>query len=288
MIRFLFLAIALAATGMSCGTPSGEAEGAVLRFSAIPDEKPTEQAERFQPVADYLAEALGIEVDYVPVNTYSASVQAFKNGDIHMAWFGGLSGVQARLAVSGSQAIAQGREDPLYFSYFIANKNTGLEPGDDFPRGSEGMKFTFGSPGSTSGRLMPEFFIRQFSGRSPEDFFGTVGFSGNHPATIAAVDSGTFDIGALSYKTYDRASPEEKANTFILWKTPVYADYNLTVSPGLDETFGSGFTERLTAVFLAMPPELCDLSFSRSSMIPASNSDFLQIERTAKDLDLAR
>ena len=288
---FALLGCGDAADKSDSGGGSGAGNGSakpVLKFSAIPDEKPTENAERFRPVAKYLAGALGIEVEYVPVRDYSASVQAFKTGDIHFAWFGGLSGVQARLAVPGAQAIAQGVEDPEYFSYFIANKKTGLKRGDEFPTGSKGMKFTFGSEGSTSGRLMPEFFIREATGGAPKDYYPTVGFSGNHPATIAAVNSGAYDIGALSYKTYDKASPEEKANALIIWKTPVYADYNLTAHPDIDKAFGPGFTGKLKQAWLAMPKDLCEKSFSRSGMIEAKNSDFQAIEDTAKSLDLAR
>jgi len=90
----LFVAISFVGCGNSEGGAGGTTEDAtrVLRFSAIPDEKPTERSERFQPVADYLAGALGVKVEYVSVDDYSASVQAFKTGDIQFAWFGGLSG----------------------------------------------------------------------------------------------------------------------------------------------------------------------------------------------------
>jgi len=150
------------------------------------------------------------------------------------------------------------------------------------------MKFSFGSEGSTSGRLMPEFFIRKFAGRAPREFFGTVGFSGNHPATIAAVNSGAYDVGAVNYKTFDKTAPEAKANTLIIWKTPEYADYNLTAHPDLDPKFGKGFTDRLQEAWLAMPKALCEKSFSRSGMIEARNSGFQAIEDTARSLDLAR
>jgi len=282
----LLLALTLGSCGRSDGGP--QESGPVFRFSAIPDEKPTDQEARFQPVADYLAETLGVAVEYVPVNQYSASVQAFKNDDVQAAWFGGLSGVQARLAVEGATAIAQGDADPHYYSYFIANVDTGLEPGSDFPLDALGMKFTFGSEGSTSGRLMPEAFIREATGRSPKEFFSAVGFAGNHPATLAAVQSGAFDIGALNYKVYDAAKPDEKDHTRIIWRTPSYADYNFTVHGDLDETFGAGFTERLTRAWIAMPSGLCERSFSRDHMIPARNEDFAQLEETAKALDLAR
>jgi len=280
-----------ASDGDAAGSPSsgGAAKAdAVFVFSAIPDEKLAEQEERFDAVAKYLAGELGVNVEYKAVNDYAASVTAFTNGDIHAAWFGGLSGVKARLAVDGARAIAQGDKDPKYYSYFIAHNDTGLERSDGFPMGAEGMTFTFGSRGSTSGRLMPEFFIRENTGKAPEDFFSQVGFSGTHDGTLAAVNTGTFQVGATNYGVFDRAEPAEKANVFILWTTPYYADYNFTIRPNLDETFGEGFTKKLEAAWLAMPSNLCDESFSRDSMIPAKNADFGKIEQTARKLGLVR
>jgi len=224
----------------------------------------------------------------VPVNDYAASVQAFKNSDVQGAWFGGLSGVQARLAVPGSEAIVQGDTDPTFYSYFIAHKDAGLESGDEFPMGAAGKSFTFGSEGSTSGRLMPEYFIREATGKAPGDFFGKVGFSGTHPATLAQVNSGAVEVGVLNYTVYDKATAEEKANTVVIWKTPTYADYNFTVRADVDDTFGKGFKGKLTAALLAMPPELCRACFTRDKLIPASNEDFMGIEETAKSLGLAR
>ncbi|MHC4450327.1 MAG: phosphate/phosphite/phosphonate ABC transporter substrate-binding protein, partial [Planctomycetota bacterium] len=183
VLSLVFVCLTLA----GCGGQPDEGE-IVFRFSAIPDEKPTENEVRFAPVAEYLAEKLGVKVEYKAVTNYSGSVQAFKNGDIDAAWFGGLSGVQARLAVKGSEAIAQGAEDPNFYSYFIAHKDSGLKPSDAFPKAAAGKKFTFGSAGSTSGRLMPEFFIREQTGKEPKKFFSEVGFAKNHPGTLAAVN----------------------------------------------------------------------------------------------------
>ena len=66
-----------------------------FRFTAIPDEDQARLVERFSQVADYLEQRLGVEVEYVPVKSYSAAVTAFRNDQVQLAWFGGLSGVQA-------------------------------------------------------------------------------------------------------------------------------------------------------------------------------------------------
>lgn len=82
-----------------------------FRFTAIPDQDTARLKERFDKIAEYLSDILGISVEYVPVKSYAASVAAFKNNEVQLAWFGGLSGVKARRGVPGSKAIAQGEED---------------------------------------------------------------------------------------------------------------------------------------------------------------------------------
>ncbi len=176
-----------------CGGGSDEAETPVLRYTAIPDQNSTELIQRFQPLTAYLSEKLEVPVEYVPARDYQASVEMFRNGDIMLAWFGGLTGVQARNAVPGAEAIAQGQADPQYYSYFIAHQSTGLERSEEFPTALADLTFSFGSESSTSGRLMPEYFIKQNTGKSPLEFFAQpFGFSGSHDKTCKLVESGQF------------------------------------------------------------------------------------------------
>ena len=189
-----------------CGGGGGEkaaSQTAVLKFTAIPDQNTTLLQERFAPMAAHLSQVLGVPVEYVPARDYQASVEMFRNGDVHLAWFGGLTGVQARAAVPGARAIAQGKADPEFYSYIIANASTGLEKSDDFPMGIRDLTFTFGSESSTSGRLMPEHFIRTLGGAAPAEFFSQpFGFSGSHDKTgrhcPADDPNGKLDIVAAS------------------------------------------------------------------------------------------
>mgnify|MGYP001204773752 CR=1 FL=1 len=143
-------------------------------FTAIPDQDTARLEERFGKIAKYLTNELGVEVKYIPVKSYSASVEAFKNNQVQLAWFGGLSGVKARLSVPGSKAIAQGKNDPYFHSYFIANSSIDLKFTDEFPNKIKGKTFTFGSKGSTSGRLMPEFYLREnFKGNIEKEYLMT-------------------------------------------------------------------------------------------------------------------
>ncbi|SPF81623.1 Phosphate-import protein PhnD [Pseudoprimorskyibacter insulae] len=260
-----------------------------LYFSAIPDEDETALIARFEKVADYLEGALGVDVQFVPVKSYAASVTAFRNDQVQLAWFGGLTGVQARRLSPGAKAIAQGVEDQTFVTYFIANKALGLTPSDTFPEGIEGRTFTFGAKTSTSGRLMPEFHIRQETGKSPEDLFAKVGFSGDHSQTLRLVASGAWDVGALNYSVYDKAEAEgapQADDAVVIWKTPPYPDYNWTIRGDVDARFGDGFSDKVQAALIGLTDADVLASFPRSGFIPAQDSDYQPIEDVATELGL--
>jgi len=285
-------ALAALALSASCGESSASGPGQVLRFTAIPDANTTELTAKYAALADYLAGELGIEVQYVPTIDYQASVEAFKNGDVQLAWFGGLTGAQAREAVAGARAIAQGKVDPVYKSYFIANAASGLSPSEEFPMDLEGKKFCFGSESSTSGRLMPEYFIREHTGKAPGEFFAEIHFSGDHDKTASLVADGTYDAGALSYKKYDELVADGKldaAQCFVIWTTPEYADYNWTAHPGLDTTLGAGFVERVQEALVGMKDPACLKALMREEgLIAASNQDFESLRELAAELGFLR
>ena len=288
---FLLLSLSLSAPSCSGGAESGDPDADVptLRFTAIPDTNSTELEAKFKPVADYLSTTLGVPVEYVATADYGASVEYFRNGDVQLAWFGGLSGVQAREKVEGSRAIAQGGSDPNFRTYFIANASTGLTGGEEFPMSFEGRSFTFGSQRSTSGRLMPESFIRDATGKSPEEFFGAApNFSGSHDKTAELVHAGSFETGAVNFKTYDRMVKEGRIDPEvcrIIWVTPGYPDYNWTAHPVLDERYGEGFTDRVQQALLDMKdPALLEAVDRAEGIIPATNDDFEPIAVLAREL----
>ncbi|MCG9713659.1 putative selenate ABC transporter substrate-binding protein [Shewanella insulae] len=257
-------------------------------FTAIPDENESQLKTRFNKVAKYLEAELGVEVNYVPVKSYAAAVTAFRNNQVQLAWFGGLSGVQARRLVPGSQAIAQGYEDQYFKSFFIANASTPLEPSTNFPN-LNGYTFTFGSKGSTSGRLMPQFYIERNMGKQVKDIFTRIGFSGDHSRTIAQVEAGAYQVGAVNYKVWETAVANGTVDTSkvkVIWETPAYPDYQWTVRADADQRFGKGFTEKLTKVLLEMKDPDLLASFPRQSFVEADNADYEPIESVATAIGL--
>jgi len=258
-------------------------------FTAIPDQDESRLQQRFGKVAAYLEKELGIEVKYVPVKSYAAAVTAFRNNQVQLAWFGGLSGVQARSLVDGSEAIAQGFEDQFFTSYLIAHKSTGLTRSDDFPQAIAGKTFTFGSKGSTSGRLMPEYFIRLNLAQPPSAAFERVGFSGDHSRTIALVQSGAFEVGAVNYKVWDRELASGKidpSQVSVIWKTPTYPDYQWSIRGDVDANYGEGFKDKVKQTLLNIDDADILAAFPRQSFINAANHDYQPIKDTAVSIGL--
>lgn len=282
LVRIAAVAVALLA-GLA---PAVAQQRPTLVFTAIPDEDETRLVQRFTAFGKYLEGKLGVPVSYLPVKNYAATVTAFKNNQVQLAWFGGLSGVQARLAVPGSEAIAQGAEDVEFKSYFIAHASTGLKPVTKLGEELVGKTFTFGARGSTSGRLFPEHFLRQaFTGKAPEDVFARVGFSGDHSRTIQLVQSGAFQIGAVNHLVWDSEVKSGKVDTSkvsVIWTTPPYPDYNWSVRGDVDQRFGAGFKARLTTAILGVEDKTLLEHFDRTKFIPAKNSDYEAIELVGK------
>jgi len=291
-ISRLVITLMMAVIIAGCSGNSENGAKPTLKYSAIPDQNTTELIQRFAPLTEYLAQQLGVPVEYVPARDYQASVEMFRNGDIQLAWFGGLTGVQARAAVPGAQAIAQGKADPHYYSYFIANSSTGLDFSPDFPASIADMSFTFGSESSTSGRLMPEFFIKENTGKTPDQFFSQpFGFSGSNDKTCELVESGRFQTGVVNYNVYDRrvANGElDKEVCRVIWTTPFYADYNFTVHPDLEKTYGEGFSKKLQEVLINITDQELLSALPREKLIPARNEEFLGIEAVARELGMLR
>lgn len=263
-------------------------------FTAIPDADESRLQQRFNKVAVYLSEKLNVDVKYIPVKSYGAAVTAFRNDQVQLAWFGGLSGVRARTLVPGSEAIAQGFEDQSFKSYIIAHHSTGLKPNADLSDAfkafnTKDMTFTFGSKGSTSGRLMPEFYLREEFKAAPNDVFSRIGFSGDHSRTIAQVQSGAYQVGAVNFKVWEKELASGKVDTnkvSVIWTTPTYPDYQWTIRNDVDQRFGADFKQLVRKTLLEMnDPDLL-ASFPRQSFIPASNADYAPIENTARAIGL--
>jgi phosphonate transport system substrate-binding protein len=287
LLRLPLVVLAIAASLVAPSAALAQAAG-VLRVSAIPDEAPTELQRKFKPLGDYLRQETGLDVQFIPVTDYAAVVEGLATNKLDLAWLGGFTYVQAHLRTSGGVVpIVQRAEDARFTSRFIVPTSSTAKTLADL----KGKTFAFGAPSSTSGSLMPRYYLLQ-AGIDPERDFKSVAFSGAHDATVAFVAAGRAEAGVLNASVMDKLVETKNANAEkvrVLAVTPPYFDYNWTVRPGLDPAL----TKKLTDAFLKLDPanpamkEIMDLQRA-SKFVATQNSNYDGIEAAARSAGLVK
>ena len=279
--------LAVAALASSLLSAAHADTPAVLRVSAIPDEAPTELQRKFKPLGEYLSQATGMKVVFTPVSDYAAVVESLATRKLDLAWLGGFTYVQAKIRTNGTAIpIVQRAEDAVFTSKFIT-----ADPAIKSLADLKGKTFAFGAPSSTSGSLMPRFFLQQ-DGLNPEKDFKTVAYSGAHDATVAFVAAGKAEAGVLNTSVWDKLVESKKVDTSkvrVFATTPTYFDYNWTVRGDLDPAI----VKKLTAAFLALDPSKPEhkaiMDLQRASKFIATDSkNYDGIEAAAKSAGLLK
>ncbi len=238
----------LATLAMALASVAAAGDRPVLRVSAIPDEAPTELQRKFTPLGDYLSKELEMEVKFVPVTDYAATVEGLAGGHLDLVWYGGFTFIQARRRTGTAIPLVQREEDAHFHSKFIARVGSGVRSLADL----KGKTLGFGSESSTSGHLMPRYFLIK-AGIDPDRDLARYAFSGAHDITARWVESGKVDAGALNESVWAKLVQEKKVDTAkvqVFYTTPDFYDYNWTVRGDLDPAI----VRRLKASFLSLDP----------------------------------
>ena len=266
--------------GWVCGEALAQKALKEFRVSAIPDENPQEMLRIYTPFADYLTTELGMPVKFTPVVDYAATVEGLAAGKLDMVWYGGFTSVQAARRAKGATRIVMRKEDAEFRSEFITRKDAGIKSLKDL----KGKTFSFGSVSSTSGHLMPRYFLLK-AGIAAERDFSKFSFSGAHDATAAWVEAGRVDAGAVNFLVWEKLVQTKKVDrnkVVVFWTTPAYVDYVWTVRGGLDRKL----VERIKQAFLKLDynnrehRKLLDLHRTKG-YIPAKDEDWKGTEEAA-------
>ena len=258
-----------------------------LRVSAIPDEAPTELQRKFKPLGEYLAKQLGMEVKFVPVADYPAVVESLASGRLDLAWLGGFTFVQVHLKDPAATPLVQREQDAQFTSKFIT-ANPDVKSLADL----KGKSFAFGSISSTSGSLMPRYFMLKQDNIKPEDYFGRVAYSGAHDATVAWVQAGKVDGGVLNASVWQKlvdAGKVDTAKVKVFATTPTYFDYNWTVRGNMDPAL----KEKIKQAFLDLDPAnpehkaILDLQ-AASRFIETRPENYVGTEQAAREAGLLK
>ncbi len=205
-IGVLVVAVSLLLVAVGCGSSEGKSQKSTtseiteLRVSFIPTESAEEVLERYQGIIDYLSEELDMKVKPYVATDYTGVIEAMRSQKVDVAWYGPFSYILAAKEAGAEAFVSPIGEDgkDIYYSYFITYKGSGIDSLDDL----KGKSFAFGDPASTSGHLIPRYYLTK-AGLNPEEDM-TVQFSGGHDATALAVKNKKVDAGAMASEVYER------------------------------------------------------------------------------------
>lgn len=217
--------------GCSC-QKSGAGLPPVLKIGILPEERNEALQNRFEPLRIYLSESLDMPCELVWSKDYDEFVEKFGARKIDLAFFGGLTYLQANAAY-GAVPLVTRDIDTRSTSYFVVRADSPIMNIND----CENRALAFGSRRSTSGHLMPRHFLVILE-IVPEEFFSEVHYSGAHDKTVEMVRDGKVDVGVVNSLTFKSMLSDGRAKESefrILWETPPYTGSVWAVQPGLSK-----------------------------------------------------
>ncbi len=262
-----------------------EATPSVLRVGVLPDESVEALHQRYDPLLSHLSAETRLDFRLVPPSDYGELVRLFRDHEVDLAYFGGLTFVQAHI-FHHAEPLVMRDVDTRFTSWFLVRDGDPAHGLADF----KDKVFTFGSRLSTSGHLMPRYFMQTEKQIIPEEFFTEVSYSGAHDKTAYLVRDGTVDMGVANseiIKTMLRDGRLKEKEVRVLWETPPYPDYVWAVHDHFNEDIKTQLRDaflRLDADYAVHDKVLAGMG--AGAFFPAGTSDFLPLKGVAKTLGL--
>lgn len=290
-LTFFWLIAVLTATLLlvaACGNSRSSSESSntqVLRLSMIPTTDPGKIVRESQPLVSYLEKETGAKVELTVPSHYAAVVEALVSDQVDIAYLGGFTFVQASQR-AGVQPLVQRERDRNFHSVFITHSDSGIDDLQDL----KGRRFAFGDVNSTSGHLMPEYFMRQ--NNVDPNVIANAFYSGGHDATALAVANKKVDAGALDETVFEKMTKEGKLDATkvkVFYTTPPYFDYVWAARKGLDPHLAEGFSNALLKLSRedATHKQLLE-SLIATKYLRANNSDYDKLRQAARDAGLLK
>ena len=256
-----------------------------LVFVNVPSGAGDEDLVKFQPILDYVAATVGIEIEYMTVTDYAAVIQAMQFGYADMARLGPFQYVQARIllgAIPIARDIKSNTGEPFYYTLILASSDSAWAQGTVTAEDLQGHSIAYVSPTSTSGSLVPKTLL--FDLGATDDTFSEIYFAGSHAAAISALVNGMVDIACTNEFRYLKAIEAgviaEDDVTIMFKSNPIPTD-PVVIRPGL----GEEMVARLMMAWLTVPAEACE-AFKLYGFAPVLDEDYAPIRAIATALDL--
>ena len=281
--RFMLSLLLAASLSIIAGCHAGTAQA--LRVSMIPTTDPGKMIRESEPLVAYLEKETGAKVEITVPTNYAAVVEAIANDQVDIAYLGGFTYVQASKR-SGVIPLVQRDQDQNFHSLFITHEESGISSLSDL----KGHTFAFGDVNSTSGHLMPEYFMRE-AGVDPEVIKKAI-YTGGHDATALAVANKRVDAGALDETVYQKMVTDGKldsAKAKVFLTSPAFFDYIWVARKGLDPKLQEAFSSAFLKLDAGNAQHTPVLDVMRAKKyVRASDPDYDRLRQAATDAGLLK
>jgi phosphonate transport system substrate-binding protein len=279
------LALVLLLVALGCRGSGGGVPKQVLRLAMIPSTDPGKIVRDSQPLVKYLEKKTASRVELVVPTNYAAVVEAIANDGVDIAYLGGFTFVQASRR-SGVQPLVQRERDQNFHSVFITQPGSGINSLTDL----KGHSFAFGDVNSTSGHLMPAYYMRA-ANVDPSKLSKTL-YTGGHDATALAVVNGRVDAGAMDelVLTNMMAAGKIKADQVrVFYTTPAFFDYVWAARKGLNTEMSDAFAAAFLRLDASNPDDkvLLDL-LNATKYVRAQDSSYDKLRQAAREEGLLK
>jgi phosphonate transport system substrate-binding protein len=257
LLTIILSIVALGVVFASGGSEEGSAASSgrwqddypTLVISAVSSENEADRLARYSHLQDYLSEALGVEVEFFSASDYAGTIEAMAAGKVHIGRFGTASYARAwRVTEGGVRAVLCDLNpdgSSGYHSVIWVREDSPYQSIEDL----EGQSLAFADPNSTSGFLVPTYYLTTAENKPPTEYFGETGFAGNHEGAILALLDGTFDAAANWYTNDERSNVQRMAAKGmiedgllrVIWKSPLITNGPYAVLEDLPQSLVDDF-----------------------------------------------
>ena len=215
----------IAAVVLWAGAASAEEELKELTIGIIPTESSSSAMKGFEPFRADMEKALGIPVKLFMAPDYAGVIEGMRFNKVQIAWFGNKSAIEAVNRADGEVFVqtVDVSGNPGYWSLIVVHKDSPFNSIDDIIQNGKTLTFGNGDPNSTSGYLIPTYYIWGQNGIDPAKHFKLVR-NANHETNLMAVANKQVDFATNNTENWDKfskAHPEMIKNVRIVWKSPL-------------------------------------------------------------------
>ncbi|HEY9212219.1 MAG TPA: phosphonate ABC transporter substrate-binding protein [Ancylobacter sp.] len=224
MKRILAASLALAALA----APVRAEEIKQLNFGFISTESSANLAKSFEPLLTDMEKAIGIPVKAYFAGDYAGVIEGMRFKKVDVAWFGNKSAMEAVDRANGEVFVQTAKPDGSrgYYSLIVTNADrSDINNLKDVLDCSKGYNFGNGDPNSTSGFLVPSYYVFALNNTDPAKCYKRV-VTGNHEGNLLAVANKQVDFATNNTENMTRLQqtrPEEAKKIKEVWRSPLIA-----------------------------------------------------------------